>query len=539
MVNMLVVDDEIYALKGITQGIDWSDLPISLILEAEDAAEAMRLLEQHPVDLVISDIEMPGLNGLELLRWTKEKRPNALTIFLTGHARFDYAQDALHHGSFDYILKPVDHDTLKLIVQRAIAEIGQRKERQQFEAMVDVNRRQWKSQLPILVERFWQEQLSGRVRLSAERLSRQLEYFDIPLTAEGSVLPVLLSIEQWDIELDARDESIMEYALRKSAAEIILAEWPGSVLQDRNELNMALLYLPEGGSADRAALLERCREYVQACQSYFHCRVSCYVGEPAAIGGLAAAIERLQQLERANVSAQQSVQDALRSGFETGGSGGSGIQMPSFAEWGELLDNGCHEQLAVQLEETLTQWQAEQASREALELFYHGMMTMLYRVAYRKGISVYDVFTVNELRDVQIPRNSLQLLAWASRMVARMGQELADRPRDASAVVAKVQSFILERLHTELTRDDIAACVYRNPAYLSRLFRKETGLSLSDYITVTRIERAKRDLVDTNDKISNIAESVGYVHFSYFAKLFKKMTGLSPQEYRKKHQVMR
>ncbi|RKP48727.1 response regulator [Cohnella endophytica] len=536
MVRVLVVDDEIYALKGITQGIDWSDLPIQEILEAEDVNQATRLLEEHPVDLVISDIEMPGLNGLELLRWIKDHRPQTLTVFLTGHARFDYAQEALHNGCFDYVLKPVDHDALKTIVKRAIAEIGMRKEQMMFEELLDVNRRQWSDQLPILVERFWQELLSGRVRLSPERLNRQFEYYNIPLDADSNLLPVLLSIEQWDMELDARDESIMEYALRKAAAETILSEWPGTVLQDRNELNMVLLYMKEGEQANRAELLQRCQEYVQACSGYFHCRVSCYVGESTNIGELAGSIERLQQMERANVSAPQSVLDTL-SGQGSANSG-MGITLPSFADWGALLDNGGHEELVSRIEELLNNWQAESASREALELFQYGILHMLYQSAYRKGFSIYDVFSMNELKDAQIPRSALQLAAWSGKIVLKMGQALAERHRDTSAVIAKVQTFIQDNLHTELTRDDIAHSIYRNPAYLSRMFRKETGFSLSDYIAQLRIDRAKRYLVETNDKVSNIAEDVGYVHFSYFAKLFKKMTGLSPQEYRKKHQIL-
>lgn len=537
MVNMLVVDDEIYALKGITQGIDWSDLPIHSVLEAEDVPQALKLLKEHAIDLVISDIEMPGMNGLELLRWLRDNQPQTLTIFLTGHARFDYAQEALQNGCFDYVLKPVDHDALKEIVKRALVEIGLRRERQKFEEMVEDNRRQWQNQLPILVERFWQELLSGRTRLSPERLNRELENYEIPLTSGSQVLPILLSIEQWDIELDTRDESIMEYALRKSAAEIILGDWPGTVLQDRNELNMVLLYMNDTDCTDRDALLLRCHEYIQACHAYFHCRVSCYVGEASGIHELTGSLEKLQQLEHSNVSATQLVQDALAGIVDTGAAG-TGIMIPSFADWGSLLDNGGQEQLGMLIDETLKEWQAEQASREALELFQYGILNMLYRVAYRKGLSIYEVFTAAELKDYQVPRNSQQLAAWALKMVGKMGQALEERPRDASAVIAKVQSYIHDHLHTELTRDEIAACVYRNPAYLSRLFRKETGYSLSDYITEMRIERAKRYLIETNDKVSNIAEAVGYIHFSYFAKLFKKMSGLTPQEYRKIHQIL-
>ncbi|MFC5470855.1 response regulator [Cohnella suwonensis] len=535
MVRMLVVDDEIYALKGITQGIDWSDLPIDTILEAEDVNQATRLLKEQAIDLVISDIEMPGLNGLELLRWIKEHRPQTLTVFLTGHARFDYAQEALHNGCFDYVLKPVDHDALKTIVKSAVAEIGMRRERMKFEEMLDANRRQWSNQLPILVERFWQELLADRVRLSPDRINREFEYYGIPLDADGRLLPVLLSIEHWDMELDARDESIMEYALRKAAAETILGDWPGTVLQDRNELNMALLYLKDGEKIDRAALLKRCEEYVRACGEYFHCRASCYVGDEVAIGELSGSLERLQQMERANVSAPQSVQDSLFAGQGAAGNG-TGIVLPSFADWGMLLDNGGHEELGLRIDETLKHWQAESASREALELFQYGVLHMLYQAAYRKGFSVNDVFALQELKDALIPRSAPQLMAWAVKAVLKMGQAIAERHRDTSALIAKVQSFIQDNLHTELTRDDIAHSIYRNPAYLSRLFRKETGFSLSDYIAQLRIEKAKRCLVETNDKISNIAEDVGYAHFSYFAKLFKKTTGFSPQEYRKKHQ---
>lgn len=87
-----------------------------------------------------------------------------------------------------------------------------------------------------------------------------------------------------------------------------------------------------------------------------------------------------------------------------------------------------------------------------------------------------------------------------------------------------------------MSREDIAEHVYLNPAYLSRLFRKETGLSLTDYTASLRIQKAKLELLDTNHRVSDVAMSVGYSNFSHFTKLFKKTTGLTPQEYRKKHQ---
>ncbi|WP_256761772.1 response regulator [Cohnella sp. WQ 127256] len=533
MLTMMVVDDEMYALKGITQGIDWSDLPISTILEAENVAQAKKQLLEQQVDLVISDIEMPGANGIELLRQIRELTPNTLVVFLTGHARFEYAQEALHYGCFDYVLKPVDHDVLKDIIRRAVEEIERRKEQQNFENTLEEYRLQWTNQLPILVERFWQDVLIRKIPTSANRLSRELELYNIPLEKDGRALPVLLSIERWEVELDARDESIMEYALRKAATEIILGENSGTILQDRNDLNLVLLY---GDSMDRKVLKARCVQYVKACNDYFHCRVSCYMGEAVGIGELSEALERLTQMERANVSQPQTVIDSTQN-FEAS-PGTNGPTLPAFTEWTIMLDSGNIEELVKSIEDTLMRFEEESSSRETLELFYFGFVHLLFQAANRKGISMYDMVSAQEVQDGQHARTPALMQGWATKLLLKVGQTFVDRQRDASAVISKIQLYIQDNLHKELSRDDIANSVYRNPAYLSRLFRKETGLSLSDYIVQVKIEKVKVQLKETNDKISNIAEGLGYLHFSYFAKLFKKVTGVTPQEYRKKHQTM-
>ena len=98
MYNMLVVDDELYAVKGITQGIDWSEMNITEVFEAFNVDEAKQRFAHIPVDIVICDIEMPSSNGLELLEWIKENYPQTETIFVTGHADFSYARTATSFG---------------------------------------------------------------------------------------------------------------------------------------------------------------------------------------------------------------------------------------------------------------------------------------------------------------------------------------------------------------------------------------------------------------------------------------------------------
>lgn len=536
MLTMLVVDDEIYALKGITEGIDWSDLPISTILEADHVESAKQHILANRIDLVVSDIEMPGANGLELLRFIREVSPHTLTVFLTGHARFEYAKEALHLGCFDYLLKPIDHDALKEIVVRAIGEIEERRKQQMFEVTLDEYNRQWMTQLPLLVERFWQEVLTDRASLQPARLDRELKLYNIPLQPDDRVLPVLLSIEQWNVSMDARDESIMEYAVRKAAAEIVLADHAGAVLQDRSDLNLVLLYIPKGNDGGREQLLAKCQQYVKACHDYFHCRLSCYVGEPVEINQLSSAMNKLQHMERTNVTRSQAVLDSRVSEEEE--SPVTGSSLPSFIEWSQMLDNGRIDELLKSLEHSMMRFQEETARRETLELYYFGFVHMLYHVANKRGMSIYDSLSIAEINEGLSLRSIQQLHGWSTKLLQKFNVDPGDRQKDTSAIIAKIQAYIQDNLHKEMNRDDIANAVYRNPAYLSRLFRKETGLSLSDYITQVKMERVKKLLTETNDKISIIAEEVGYVHFSYFAKLFKKMTGLTPQDYRKMNQVV-
>jgi two-component system response regulator YesN len=227
---------------------------------------------------------------------------------------------------------------------------------------------------------------------------------------------------------------------------------------------------------------------------------------------------------------------AALAGESAGVSGGPNV--PHFVEWANWLDRGSMDELAKGIEETMRTFQEESSSRESLDLFYFGFVHLLLQGANRKGASLYETITMQELVEGQSARTPANMQAWAVKLLKKVEQSMGDRNRDSSAIISKIQSFIHDNLHQELSRDDIAGSVYRNPAYLSRLFRKETGLSLTDYIVQAKIEKAKRLLMETNDKISNIAEGLGYVHFSYFAKLFKKVAGLTPQEYRKKHQMM-
>ncbi len=116
--HVLMTDDEELALLGLEEGVDWEKLNVEQVYKCHSKDTAIRMLQTYQVDIIITDIEMPNGNGLELIRWVKENKPEIKAVFYTGHAEFSYAQEALRLGVEDYLLKPIPYQELEEILEK-------------------------------------------------------------------------------------------------------------------------------------------------------------------------------------------------------------------------------------------------------------------------------------------------------------------------------------------------------------------------------------------------------------------------------------
>ncbi|MGN6711973.1 response regulator transcription factor [Anaerocolumna jejuensis] len=132
MTNLMIVDDEVYAIRGIREGVDWSKLKIDGIYTANSAEQARRILLQQKIDIILCDIEMPQENGICFIRWLREKNEKIKCIFLTCHADFNFVQEALRLKSSDYLLKPVAYDKLENILSKTIEDISREEEEERM-----------------------------------------------------------------------------------------------------------------------------------------------------------------------------------------------------------------------------------------------------------------------------------------------------------------------------------------------------------------------------------------------------------------------
>ncbi len=531
MYTLLVVDDEEYALLGITQGIDWSPLEITRVLGATSADEAEAILSREPVDLVISDIEMPGRNGLDLLARIKEMQVDAHVIFLTGHANFAYAQKALQYGCDEYLLKPVDYQQLAEVVRKVLKtresnrDMSRRYERyQEKESLLT-------SQRGTFASHIWKDILTGRTPGDSPRIPKLFRSMEIPMDPESTVTLVLIQIEQWLGEVADNERELMTFAVNNVASEVLLAGSEGLVFQMETDALAAVIY--DSPAVDRRADINRNgTRFIEECNTHLSCLLSCYIADPSTLPELQHTYDSLLSLMQNNLTRPNSVLE-IRS-FHAGET--TAIKTPDFREWGVLLESNQIDLLQSHVREYLIRIGEGATSKEMLESFCYGIISMVYSYLHKANVQVGDVFpNRKKLLEGATICTVRQAQTWVQDLLETLTESVSGANRNMSSIVREVKNFIEGHILQDFSREDIANALHFNPDYLSRVFKKETGVILSDYIISRRMTMARKLLEDTNDRVADIAHQLGYNHFSHFARQFRNITGLSPQEYRMKN----
>lgn len=163
------------------------------------------------------------------------------TIFLTAHSAFDFMKRAIQLDGFDYLLKPVEFDVLQETISKALASIEEERElhqlRKQYKPYYDM----WRKKKSLIVDKFWNDLFSGRIVCTPDNAAGILEEHELSDLKDAVFLPVLVSVESWLREFSTKDEEIMEYAVRKGAAEMLLPAGGGEVIQTKQGVNVVVI----------------------------------------------------------------------------------------------------------------------------------------------------------------------------------------------------------------------------------------------------------------------------------------------------------
>ena len=215
--KVLIADDEAIIREGIRDAVDWEALGMEVCAEAEDGEEALVLAEQYGADVMLVDLNMPIIHGLELIRLIRERLPSCLVVIITGHDEFEYAREAIRLGVQEYVLKPTNPVELTQIMTRVRDRL---EEEAKLAAYLDAAAAQIRKNLPLLRERFCLEWMEGS--LGREEIAEQLRFLQLPVRPPEFVMAI-----RWpelDMSQSPRNESerqLMLYAIENVTSELL------------------------------------------------------------------------------------------------------------------------------------------------------------------------------------------------------------------------------------------------------------------------------------------------------------------------------
>lgn len=531
--GLLIVDDEIHAAHGIKEGINWSQIGFTNVYVAYNIRQAKEIIAKLQVDLMICDIEMPQGNGLELLTWVKRQYLEIKCIFLTCHAEFQYAQQALQLGSLDYLLKPVRFGDLEHVVKNIVKKMEADK-KGRFTDTLNHYYQLWSEHHPLLVERFWLDLINQTISTQPKQLTDIMEKRNIPYSLNEAFRPVLISLRKWSVELSDRDRRILEYAFRNAAEhslQLSSLEY-GCVVSMTEQYLIVLLSAKHPFFFAEHLLEKQLQDYIGSCSYFFYCEVCVYLGIPTFIDTIRDAVCSLMQQDIDNVTFSNKV-------FRIDHTEETPIFLspPNLDRWIELLKQGEKLPLLKDITAYLELMEKSSCDAKMIQQFYHDFLQMVYHVFHLKGLQAHLIFAeaASYQKSSNVTRSISNLREWVNQVIDT-GIYFIQSTEQSHTIIDRIKEYIRDNIEKDLSRDDIADYAFLNPDYLSRLFKKEAGISLSDYLIEAKCNYAQQLLLKTDKPVSEIAASLGYTNFSHFSKMFKRVTDMSPLEFRKYHQ---
>lgn len=527
MYKVFLVDDEIVVREGIRSNFPWEETDFRLVGEAPDGEIALSMIQDEKPDILITDIRMPFMDGLELCRRVSQSMPWVYIIILSGYDDFQYAREAISLGVKEYLLKPVSGQELRSVLER-IAERIQEDKRQR--ASIQAYREQILNSGSLLKEKLLTDLYSGA---NSERIMQNARNMQMNLLAKRYLVMLLRPVPEPDSEEDMiAAQSVLERLADGSGGTAYLCREYGG-----------FSFLVMGDSADD--LEERAYGLAQAAE--YDVKRSTSVRLLVAIG---ADTESLKEIPKSLRDARRILEHMLTLDSENDQHRIMGWQdvanepaIPISGVDASPLAEQLKYATACDVERILRRYAdgldgAVSQSAMMANYFYVEMMLAASRIIKESGGDPNVVIPAasrmkNALTTVD------EVLPICGDMLRRA---LVYRDMQGSAryggVLRVARAYIEEHYSdSNLTLHDVAAHVALSNNHFCTVFSQEMGITFTEYLTNVRMQRAKELLTDKTMRTGDVAYAVGYNDPHYFSYLFKKTTGLTPRDYRKDDKI--
>lgn len=519
--KVFLVEDEYIAREGIRESVNWETTGFQFCGEAPDGELALPMIDACQPDVLITDIKMPHMDGLQLCRIMRERLPWVKIIILTGYDEFEYAQQAVKLGVTEYLLKPVGAQELHDVLQKMATKLDREKEQEEsFQKLRD----QVEHNRTLLKESFLLKLVMGAVpSLDAFEKSQML---NLNIVAKWYQIVVI------KVELYGCDGQFDYYEFQKVERIVSkLTENSPDIFLLKKDLQELILIM----MGESSEYLEREGYFLtELIKNKIASQTKC-----VPIIGIGSSQPRLGNVHESFSDALASIDDQLR--------GIGQLQRSSVVDKTELL----------KLDKTAVENYLRSGTKDTFGDFFDGYIRPLGETALSSytiknyifidivlatarfvkelGGDIDHVLEMNHVETLLVNITTIEQIREQAKKILDSAMEFRDKQTNSqySAIIFRAKAYIDRHYaHPNISLSQVANYVNRSPSHFSTIFSQEAGVTFRDYLTQIRIEKAKELLSTTMLRSSEISYKIGYKDPHYFSSVFKKNTGLSPKEFR-------
>ena len=563
--KLLIADHEMQIRNGLKAGIDWTSLGFEAVFTAANGVEAMEICRKEMPEVIITDIRMPGIDGLELGRQVRELYPFAEIIILSGYSEFEYARDAIKMGAFDYLLKPINIPELEDRVRNAQAKVIEEKKK-----FADRDRA---AELSRSLKR--QKLLQKTEPLTAS----EKEWLDdsIPVPEGHRIAAGICSADkQPDGNGDQFGIYLMQYLKQyfESGGEAGFTAGSLRLLyRTHREIRFVMDVLTEADFDRKCGILRSGLETLNRILQVQYGNTVTVVfsglstdgmtvgagtsGDAASViagtSGGAASVKTGAAGSPAVPPHAHSLPVLLRAAEDT-------LKCRMYLGPGHLIlqeEVGPKELPLSPVDPTAVRECVRGLSLSGCETYIRGlfdtlqkrkvtssdfvrgicveMKNLLLSTLQESGIDLNWLTESNAelLNDIPDYATIAEYREWTDSLFYLILSGIAQiTGKQHSRVIVEAMDFIAKHYNQDISLDAVADHVSKSRNYFSYLFRKEVGMTYVEYLNTIRVEKARRLLDTTDDMAYEIAAKVGYSDSRYFSMVFRKLTGVAPNQYR-------
>ncbi|MDU0206238.1 response regulator [Paenibacillus sp. MAH-36] len=545
MYKLILVDDEEDVREGVVREVDWEAIGFEVIEKAENGREALEMVERLQPDVVVTDIQMPFMNGLQLAEAIRERFPTIKLIILTGHDEFEYAQRAIKLHIDEYVLKPFSAQEL---INALLKVKGQIQEEVAHRENVQLLMEHYRKSMPVLKENFLATLMNRK--LPREEVYEKAANYGIELSGQSFVAAVM-SIDGVLIpeeELENReelsksvslkyspDQALKYFALLNITEEIVDKHRLGLVFMHDDQVVVLSVRESENREVALQETMKVLEEVRQNVEKYL--KFTLTVG----IGTVMKDVTKISYSYEDAVLALDyrlilgnnriiSIDDVEMRSVEK-------VRFDDVKEHAltRCIKVGTNQEIRETMDE-LFQGIEGAVSVKDYQIYLLEILTCILKAAKDSNLNVDEVFGDNFIPFTEINKfTSLEEAKhWLAELCASMMNHIAtDRQYTYKNLVEMAKDYTKNHYHEgDITINKVCSHLHISAGYFSSIFKKETKMTFVNYLNHIRMEAAKEMLRSTDMKALEIAEKVGYADANYFSFSFRKNVGVSPKEYR-------